>query len=74
MVPEFDPEGRICPKHGYGQHIALTCKNHLTLRWSTKNIAPIGCRTIFYRSDVPECSCAASALQHVCETTTDAIN
>lgn len=47
----------------YGQHIAVTCKRHPDLRWSTKNIAPIGARSIFYvTDDQPECSCPVSDL------------
>jgi len=49
----------------YGQHIPLRCKNHPNLRWSTKNIAPIGARSIFYSSDSPECSCPACDLEIV---------
>ena len=57
--------GRLTPKAPYGQHIALTCKNHPHLRWSTKNIAPIGARSIFYQSAEPECSCSGSDLEVV---------
>ena len=51
----------------YGQHIALTCANHPDKRWSTKNIMPIGSRSIFYNlADVPgmgaECDCPLSDL------------
>lgn len=49
----------------YGQHISLTCKNHPHLRWHTKNIAPIGARSIFFISGKPgeqECSCSAHDL------------
>jgi hypothetical protein len=53
----------IDPSQPYGQHIALTCKNHPNLRWSTKNIDFIGARSIFYFSEtLPECSCSASLL------------
>jgi len=52
----------------YGQQIALKCANHPDKRWSTKNIAPIGCRTIFYnlysvQGMGPECDCPASCLR-----------
>jgi hypothetical protein len=50
----------------YGQHIALCCKNHPNLRWSTKNIAPIGARSVFflYGNDFQlECDCPGSDLQ-----------
>lgn len=46
----------------YGQHIRLTCKHHPDLRWSTKNIAPIGARSIFFLGDSGECSCPGSDL------------
>jgi hypothetical protein len=36
-------DGKIVDSAEYGEHIALTCVNHPRLRWSTKNIAPIGC-------------------------------
>jgi hypothetical protein len=56
-----DPEGRIVANAPYGQHIALTCINHTSKRWSTKNIGSIGCRTIFYDlmgdSVGSECDC-----------------
>lgn len=55
-------DGRLTDKAEYGQHIALTCIHHPNLRWSTKNIAPIGCRTIFFdlhnESKAHECSCS----------------
>lgn len=64
---------KILSTRPYGEHINLTCRNHPNLRWSTKNIAPLGCRSIFYwgtkeqhdeHSFVrePECSCPASDL------------
>ena len=64
--------GEICNKHEYGRHIALTCKNHPDKRWSTKNIAPIGARNIFYnltcaKNMGPECDCPATDLIHICE-------
>lgn len=58
-------DGRIVESAEYGQHIPLTCSNHSHLRWSTKNIAPIGSRRIFYLdgAGVPtECDCPASCL------------
>ena len=54
---------RILDSAEHGEHISLTCVNHPHLRWSTKNIAPIGCRTLFFPSamDVDstdvECDC-----------------
>lgn len=54
---------RIDKTQPYGVHIALTCKNHPDLRWSTKNIGYIGSRSIFYRTTrQPECSCPAADL------------
>ncbi len=52
------------------QMIKLYCVNHPDKRWTTKNIAPIGCRTIFYNLDYDpkmgrECDCPASALRPV---------
>ena len=64
---------RIIDTAPYGRHIALRCKNHPDLRWSTKNIAPIGSRTIFYNLfnvlEMPgECDCKLSDLEPVhCE-------
>lgn len=52
----------------HGQHIDLTCKNHPELRWSTKNIAPIGCRSLFFNLDCDpamgfqECACPLADL------------
>lgn len=43
--------GVLTQKAEYGQHVALRCKNHPHLRWSTKNIAPIGARNIFFCGD-----------------------
>lgn len=48
-----------------GNMVPLTCVNHPELRWSTKNIAPIGCRRIFFDSQAIECSCPASDLRVV---------
>ena len=60
---EIQRKNTIDPSQPYGQHIALTCKNHPELRWSTKNIDFIGARSIFYFSmTVPECSCSARDL------------
>lgn len=59
--------GRIVKWARYGEHIPLTCSNHPELRWSTKNISPIGARSIFYNLNHvegmrPECNCPASDL------------
>jgi hypothetical protein len=61
---------RIDRHQAYGVHIDLTCQNHRDLRWSTKNIAPIGCRSLFwrpaldsnYRPTQDECTCPVSDL------------
>lgn len=47
-------DGRIVDWAEYGQHIPLTCRKHPKLRWNTKNIAPIGCRTLFFTGEVKE--------------------
>ena len=58
----------IDPTNKDENHVVLTCKNHPTLRWCTKNIAPIGCRHVFFNnlSCNPkmgnECSCPTSDL------------
>ena len=66
VQPPADGTGRLSPLAEYGQHIQLSCKNHLQLRWSTKNIAPLGCRTIFFdvmgKSKEPECDCEFETL------------
>ena len=59
---------RITELAEYGQHIKLYCRNHPNKAWSTKNIAPLGCRTIFYNlrnvgGMGPECDCAMSDLR-----------
>lgn len=60
-------DGRLTDKAVYGRQIKLTCKNHPNKFWSTKNISPIGCRTIFWDlfhdSEGPECDCGLSDLQ-----------
>lgn len=56
-------DGRITDKAPYGQQVELTCKNHPDLRWSTKNIDGIGCRTIFFTTiGKPECGCSVREL------------
>lgn len=62
----------ICDAMPHGQQLALTCRNHPALRWSTKNIAPIGCRKIFFDlmgecQGQAECDCPASDLIPVVE-------
>ena len=59
------PADMLKPSAPYGQHIALMCINHPHLRWTTKNIAPLGCRTIFYVSNGPECECTLDKLRVV---------
>lgn len=55
-------DGRIIRQAEYGEHIALTCKNHPQLIWSTKNISHIGARTIYFDLDgvckESECTCS----------------
>lgn len=63
-------DDRITKKAAYGQHIALTCVNHPSKRWSTKNISHIGARSIFYNLDHDhpmgeECDCALRDLRVV---------
>lgn len=61
----MDDSPRIDKTQPYGVHIALTCRNHPLLRWSTKNISFIGARSIFYQpgsSGQPECECPAADL------------
>jgi len=63
-------DGRITDDAEYGRHIALTCERHPDKRWSTKNIAPIGCRGIYYNLDGvegmgEECPCSAGLLKVV---------
>lgn len=53
-------DARIVAWAGYGKHITLTCKNHPTLTWSTKNIDYIGARNIFAQDGT--CDCSARAL------------
>lgn len=60
-------DDRITTTAEYGAHVALTCRNHPGKRWSTKNIAPLGCRSIFYNlmdepGMGPECSCSGRDL------------
>lgn len=65
-------EHTIDPSQPYGQHIALTCKNHPNLRWSTKNIDFIGARSIFYFSETePECDCSGDNLVVLSQFTND---
>ncbi len=59
---------RITEAAPYGQQINLRCVNHPDqgAAWSTKNIAPIGCRRIFFdlygTAQTPECDCPLSKL------------
>lgn len=59
-------DDRIVDTAEHGEQIELTCKNHPNLRWQTKNIAPIGCRRIFFDlfrvCEGYECNCPASDL------------
>ena len=65
-------DGRIVEFIEYGRHIALRCRHHPDLRWSTKNIGSIGARSIFYcgairdgkcNNAVPECTCSGDDLE-----------
>lgn len=62
-------DGRIVDFAPYGRHIALRCKNHPHLRWSTKNIDFIGARSVFYdlRGEMTEqeCVCPIQDLEPV---------
>jgi len=57
--------GRLTKKVRYGHHTELRCKNHPDNRYFTKNIAPIGARTIFNNFDGYDCSCGAESLEVV---------
>lgn len=48
--------GRLTKKAVYGQHIGLRCRVHPEATYSTKNIAPIGARSIFPTGKV-DCDC-----------------
>jgi hypothetical protein len=55
-------QARIVGYANCGDHIPLTCRHHPNKRWSTKNIAPLGCRSLFYNlwddpNMGPECKC-----------------
>lgn len=59
-------DGRICECSEYGQHIVVRCKDHHNSLYSTKNIAPIGCRGVFHVSGL-DCPCQGTgSLEHVC--------
>jgi len=56
-------EGRIVPWADYGEHIALTCKDHPEARFDTKNIEFIGARAIFgYNRDCEYYDCPTKNL------------
>lgn len=67
----YTDDGRITAQAEYGSLIPLCCADHKGKRWYTKNIAPIGCRTIFYNlmNDAPdrgpECDCSWTKLEVV---------
>lgn len=59
-------EHTIDPNQGYGVHIALFCADHPELRWTTKNIDGIGCRSIFFNpTSGTECDCSIGLLRVV---------
>lgn len=65
-----NPDDKIVAHAENGEHIPLTCINHPTKLWTTKNIQHIGARRIFYNlSNVqgmgPECDCPASCLRPI---------
>lgn len=62
---EKDMDGKIVSWAVYGKHIPLYCVNHPEMRWSTKNIAPIGARNIFFEIGERECDCPCSDLRPV---------
>jgi hypothetical protein len=53
--------GRLTPKAPYGRHIGLRCKVHPDCTYHTKNIAPIGARSIF--ADNRDCPCGIENLE-----------
>lgn len=67
---QYTNDGKLTDNAEYGRHVLLTCIHHPTLRWSTKNIAPLGCRRIFFDGSeenphAVECDCPPSALKLV---------
>ena len=61
---------RIDDRYPVGQQIQLRCRYHPEKRWSTKNIPPIGSRTIHYNlhgepNMGEECECSVDALEIV---------
>ena len=59
------PDDKLVEGAPYGQHFGLTCKNHPTMSWSTKNIAPLGARSIFFNDDGVECDCPMADLRPI---------
>jgi len=61
----------FCVKHkivdwaDYGVHIKLRCRDHHDVRYSTKNIAPIGARSLFHITGTPDCKCSGLLLEPV---------
>lgn len=51
----------IDPSNKDKNFVTLKCHNHPELKWHTKNIAPIGCRTI-YSNQNQECDCSVYKL------------
>jgi hypothetical protein len=69
-LSNWGQHGKLRDDVEYGVHIQLYCVNHPDLRWSTKNIAPIGARNIFFQGSASapdtfprECDCPCSALR-----------
>lgn len=57
----------LTDEYPYGHQVTLVCVNHPELEWQAKNIAPLGCRTIFFdlfnKSRRGECRCPLSDLK-----------
>jgi hypothetical protein len=73
-------DGRITDKAPYGRHVTLVCADHPDLQWSTKNIGSVFdgqvsfCRSLFFESFGPECSCNQSRLRlHPSYATADSV-
>lgn len=62
---------KLNPAKEYAEQIELFCVHHPALRWATKNIAPIGCRTIRYHGMARECDCPLEDLRVVGVHTAD---
>jgi hypothetical protein len=66
-LSNWGQHGKIKGDVEYGASVELTCRHHPNKRWNTKNIAPIGARTLFYNLHDeegmgPECDCSIDDL------------